>query len=165
MNNITLTVQLCEEDRARLDKIIEKLGTLSAHPDCSQCVKDVAKTIDLANAAIDGQDEVQKKLADVIARAETPKNAQDAPEASTPTENQPEVENVEQAEPADATEAQEPQKPAVTMQMLTNKAITLSAAGKTALVREVVHQYSKTVTSLPEAKWDEVYEQLTKLED
>lgn len=168
MNNITLTVQLCEEDRARLDKIIEKLGALSTRPDCSQCVKDVAKTIDLANAAIDSQDEVQKKLAEVIARTEAPKNAQDAPEAPTPTENPTEnpteVENVEQAEPADATETQEVTKPNVTMAMLTNKAITLSAAGKTALVREVVHQYSKTVTSLPEDKWDEVYEKLTKLE-
>lgn len=164
MNNITLTVQLCEEDRARLDKIIEKLGALSTRPDCSQCVKDVAKTIGLANAAIDSQDEVQKKLAEVIARTETPKNAQDAHEAPTPTENTTEVENETQAEPDNATETQEAAKPSVTMAMLTNKAITLSAAGKTALVREVVHQYSKTVTSLPEDKWDEVYEKLTKLE-
>lgn len=157
MNENTITIRLCDEDRARLDAILEKLGALGTRPDCSQCVKDVAKTID-------SQDEVQKKLAEVIARTETPKNAQDAHEAPTPTENPTEVENETQAEPDNATETQETTKPSVTMAMLTNKAITLSAAGKTALVREVVHQYSKTVTSLPEDKWDEVYEKLTKLE-
>ncbi len=161
MNNITLTVQLCEEDRARLDKIIEKL---SASHDCSRCAQDVAQTIDLANAAVNEKDEVQKKLAEVIARAEAPKIAQDAPEAPTPTENPTKVENEEQAKPTEATEVQEEKKPTVTMAMLTSKAITLSAAGKTALVREVVHQYSKTVTALPEDKWDEVYEKLTALE-
>ena len=144
MNNINITVQLCDEDRARLDKIIERLSTLNTHPDCSQCVKDVAKTIDLANAAIDGQD---------------------APEAPTPTENSTEVENEARAEPAEATQAQEAPKPSVTMAMLTSKAITLSAAGKKDQVRAIVHDYAQTVSALPEDKWDEVYKRLTALED
>ena len=165
MNNINITVQLCDEDRARLDKIIERLSTINTHPDCSQCVKDVAKTIDLANAAINEQDEVQKKLAEVIARTETAKNTQDAPEAPTPTENSTEVENEARAEPAEATQAQEAPKPSVTMAMLTSKAITLSAAGKKDQVRAIVHDYAQTVSALPEDKWDEVYKRLTALED
>ena len=165
MNNINITVQLCEEDRARLDQIIKKLDLLGTRPDCSQCVKDVAQTIDLANAAIDEKDEVQKKLAEVIARTETAKNAQDAPETTTPTENSTEVENEAQAEPVKATQVQEAPKPSVTMSMLTSKAITLSAAGKKDQVRAIIHEYAQTVTSLPEDKWGEVYQRLTALED
>jgi hypothetical protein len=146
MNNIT--IELCAEDRARLDKLTDALHALAS-----------AKV-----EAVKPQDDIQKKLAETLASAEAAKNAQDEAEAPNPTENPTEALNEAQAEPAKATQAEEPKKPTVTMQMLTNKAITLSAAGKKDQVRDVVHQYAKTVTSLPADKWDEVYKKLTALE-
>lgn len=42
--NTTITIELCAEDRARLDKIIEKLGEIQ-QPNCSACVKTVAEVV------------------------------------------------------------------------------------------------------------------------
>lgn len=151
MNNIT--IELCAEDRARLDKLTEALNVLAD-----------AKAEAVKALEVKPQDDIQKKLAETLASAEAAKNAQEEAEAPNPTENPTEALNEAQAEPAKATQAEEPKKPTVTMQMLTNKAITLSAAGKKDQVRDVVHQYAKTVTSLPADKWDEVYEKLTALE-
>ena len=142
MNNINVTVNLCAEDRARLDKIIDLLSARA-----SEELK--------SGTEAKPQDDLQKKLAEVVASVstETVENAPDEAETPTTTEK-----------PTEATQAEEPKKPSVTMQMLTNKAITLSAAGMKDQVRDVVHQYAKTVTSLPEDKWDEVYEKLNALE-
>lgn len=148
-NNIT--IELCAEDRARLDKLTDALNALTT------------KTA-AAAVTIQPQDDIDKKLAETLASLKTAENAQDAQEAHTPTENPTEPINEAQEEPAEATQAEEPKKPTVTMQMLTNKAITLSAAGLKDKVRDVVHQYAKTVTSLPEDKWAEVYEKLNALE-
>lgn len=153
MNNINVTVNLCAEDRARLDKIIDLLSARA-----SEELK--------SSAEAKPPDDIQKKLAEVVASVstETVENATDEAETPTTTENPTEPINEAQPEPTEATQAEEPKKPSVTMQMLTNKAITLSAAGMKDQVRDVVHQYAKTVTSLPEDKWDEVYEKLNALE-
>lgn len=153
MNNINVTVNLCAEDRARLDKIIDLLSARA-----SEELK--------SSAEAKPQDDIQKKLAEVVASVstETVENATDEAETPTTTENPTEPINEAQEEPAEATQAEEPKKPTVTMAMLTNKAITLSAAGLKDKVRDVVHQYAKTVTSLPADKWDEVYEKLNALE-
>lgn len=145
-----ITIELCAEDRARLDSIIEKLNALAP----------VKTELDHP------QDDIQKKLAEVVASVstETVENATDEAETPTTTENPTEPINEAQEEPAEAMQAEEPKKPTVTMAMLTNKAITLSAAGLKDKVRDVVHQYAKTVTSLPADKWDEVYEKLNALE-
>jgi hypothetical protein len=153
MNNINVTVNLCAEDRARLDKIIDLLSARA-----SEELK--------SGTEAKPQDDIQKKLAEVVASVstETVENATDEAETPTTTENPTEPINEAQEEPAEAMQAEEPKKPTVTMAMLTNKAITLSAAGMKDKVRDVVHQYAKTVTSLPADKWDEVYEKLNALE-
>ena len=153
MNNINVTVNLCAEDRARLDKIIDLLSARA-----SEELK--------SGTEVKPQDDIQKKLAEVVASVstETVENATDEAETPTTTENPTEPINEAQEEPAEAMQAEESKKPTVTMAMLTNKAITLSAAGLKDKVRDVVHQYAKTVTSLPADKWDEVYEKLNALE-
>lgn len=152
MNNINVTVNLCAEDRARLDKIIDLLSARA-----SEELK--------SGTEAKPQDDIQKKLAEVVASVSTETVENATEEAETPTpENPTEPINEAQPEPIEATQAEEPKKPSVTMQMLTNKAITLSAAGMKDQVRDIVHQYAKTVTSLPEDKWDEVYEKLNALE-
>jgi hypothetical protein len=47
-----LTIELCAEDRARLDKIIEGLGALR-RPDCSSCVEGVASYMAKAAEVMD----------------------------------------------------------------------------------------------------------------
>lgn len=67
MNHIT--IELCTEDRARLDAILEALK--GAHPRCDNCVRLVN---DLCHATTSAETEAQ------------------APEAETPQETQPEPE-------------------------------------------------------------------------
>lgn len=170
-NNIT--IELCAEDRARIDKLTDALERKIRQ------AQYILEHTEAPKPKPEPQDDLQEKLAAAVASVKTsdveaPKNAQDAQEAPTPTENPTEPINGAQEEPAEhwdplASFAQhcektKPKEPTVTMQMLTNKAITLSAAGLKDKVRDVVHQYAKTVTSLPEDKWDEVYEKLNALE-
>ena len=94
---------------------------------------------------------------------EPAKNAQDAPEIP----DHPTLDPFPEKPEAKAEASEEPKneaKPAVTMEMLRSKAITLAAAGKKDQVRAVVHPYAPKVTELPEDKWAEVYEKLTALE-
>ena len=158
MNNINVIVNLCAEDRARIDKLTDALERRIRQ---AQFILEHSERPEPAP-----QDDIQKKLAEVVASVstETVENATEEAETPTPTENPTEPINEAQPEPIEATQAEEPKKPSVTMQMLTNKAITLSAAGMKDQVRDIVHQYAKTVTSLPEDKWDEVYEKLNALE-
>ena len=156
MNNIT--IELCAEDRARIDKLTDAL---------ERRIRQAHYIIEHTERPEPApKDDLQEKLAEVVASvsAETVENAAEEAETPTTTENPTEPTNEAQEEPAEAKQAEEPKKPTVTMAMLTNKAITLSAAGLKDKVRDVVHQYAKTVTSLPEDKWAEVYEKLNALE-
>jgi hypothetical protein len=167
MNEIKMTVELCPEDRARLDTIIEKLAAIGQSHDCAKCVEGVAAYMDKAADALGKPkepDELEQKLDEVLERInkekaqEAAENAQDAPKVlEHPTlEPFPETPTTKE-EPSEA-------KPAVTMDMLRNKAITLAAAGKKDQVRAVVHPYAAKVTDLPENVWAEVYEKLCALE-
>lgn len=176
----TIKIELCEEDRARLDKIIERLGNIGPHPDCSKCVKGVAELIDKACETIDKQakpepaapkDDIKEMIEKVIAQAdprdgiteltaainsaEAPKNAQEAPENSTlPTT--PKTEEKPEAEKA---------APAVSLAELKAKVIKLMAIpDKREKVKAVVFQYAPKVTAVPEDKIAECYQQLTALE-
>ena len=164
----TITIELCAEDRARLDKIIEGLAAIGKRPDCQQCVKDVAHFIDKAEQAIDGKpekDPAQQALADALARgktdrAEAPKNAQDAPgvldhPTLDPFPEQPTAK-------AEASEASE--KPVSTAE-LQQLVISLCRAGKKDKVREVVNAYGvQTVAAIPEDKRTEAFKKLKTLE-
>ena len=54
-----ITFELCAEDRARLDKIIDLLGGLR-QPNCASCVEGVASYMDKAAAVLDSQVEAAK---------------------------------------------------------------------------------------------------------
>lgn len=188
MNNITLTVELCAEDRARLDKISERLEaqiTLTEYLIANGCgqpkqadpladVKEaLAKAVEEAKPALD-------KIAETAQQAqEAAKNAQDALDASTPTEkNTPESTEDAPAQPTEATEAsiqaeteenpiQESASPSVTLEQLRQKVLRLASAdngAKKVQVRDVVRSYAPTVSDLPADKWDEVYAKLKALE-
>lgn len=180
MNEVKLTVELCTEDRARLDKIIEGLGAIG-RPDCSACVKGVAEYMDRAadaidkagktheaNAALVAEDPVKQAITDVLAKVqpkpveEAPKNAQEATEASTPPST-PKTEEVTTAE-TDAPWA-EPTAPTVTVAELQALVIALCRLKKQAEIKAVISEYgAQTVAQVPEDKVGEVYAKLKKLE-
>ena len=180
MNDIKLTVELCAEDRARLDKIIEGLAAIGKHPDCSKCVKDAAGLMDKACDCIDKaskaptepkeMDDVQKALAEVVNGGkktdpvEAPKNAQDEPKAS----DHPTLDPFPEA-PAVKAEASEAapweEKVTVSTAELQQLVIALCRAGKKDKVREIVSTYGvQTVAAIPEGKRSEVFSKMKALE-
>lgn len=146
----TITIELCAEDRARLDAI---LAALSARPNCERCANTVAKYV----AAEVGQT-AEHPVVDPFPAPDTAEKSNDAPtEAEPETVNTPEPEK-----PAEAEE--QPEAPAVTHADIQRKVVTLSAAGKKDQVREIVTKYAKKVSDLPEDKLAEVWAKLTALE-
>ena len=149
MNNIT--IELCAEDRARLDRIA---GLLEANVEASLKIpKTPAET-------------PQK-----TAKAEPQRNTQpEAAEQAQPQKTEPESVKTEDAQPAPVVKEStptEPVKPSVTLAQIQQKVVQLAAGfngTKKAAVREIVNAYAKKVSDLPENKWDEVWSKLTALE-
>ena len=176
MNNINITVELCAEDRARIDKVIEELGNLNKRPDCSACAKGVAEYVNAATAKAPMEwDDLQKKLADALVKAkstdildtpavepaETPQDASEDPEKLT-IDLSPEAPT--EAEEQSEAVVEEP-KPEVTIEMLKSKVIKLAAKAELKeKVRELVQTYASKVTDIPADKWAEVYMRLDELD-
>lgn len=149
MNNITITTELCQEDRNRLDTLI-------------------AIGLELA----------KKNIYDVapVAPTETHQNAAEtennqAPETAHPVDA-PDVWNE-----LEGLVSLDEVVPAVTGKLgdkgneklfsaVQQKVVKLSAAGKEtkAAVREIVQKYATKVSDIPAADYDTVMEQLTALE-
>lgn len=169
MNNITITHELCAEDRARIDKLTAAVELRA---------RQAQYIIEHSGGEPKPLDDIQEKLAAAVASvkptdtettetAEAPKNAQDAQETPTPTENPTEPVNEAQAEPVKATQPEEPKKPSVTLAQIQQKVVQLAAGfggAKKGAVRDIVNAYAKKVSDLPEDKWDEIWDKLTALE-
>lgn len=153
MNNINLTVELCTEDRARLDKIIDLLGKPGTITATAPTAEDpLRKQLEQAVASVKPT---------VVEPAETP---QDAPSASEHPTLDPFPEAPAVVEEQSEAVVEEP-KPEVTIEMLKSKVIKLAAkADLKEKVRELVQAYATKVTEIPEDKWAEVYMRLDELE-
>lgn len=154
----TITIELCAEDRARLDGILAGLQKLTS---CTNCVQSALTYKEAV------QDDIQKKLADTLAKAETPaeppKNATGEAEAVTAPIDHPAEEDLPWGDPAQPADA----KPTVTLEQIQQKVVQLAAGNngaKKAQVRAIVNAYAKKVSDLPEDKWSEVWGKLTALE-
>lgn len=165
MNHIT--IELCAEDRARLDKITDTLEVLAdqMHVFLDNAFTDKEKVkAFLEKDTTSEQDPIQMELAEIVAKAS--KNATEQTEESTPpvapkTEEAPTVE--EEAQPV----ATETAKPTVTLAQIQQKVVQLAAGfggAKKAAVRDIINAYAKKVSDLPEDKWVEVWNKLTALE-
>lgn len=162
-NNIT--IELCAEDRARLDRLAEALERKA----CDACVRSIADSLkDLMPKQADAEhkpesDPVQKALAETLAKAtdpvEAPKNAVEEAETSTQTTTPPEEEKPTDEEPATA-----PSVPTVDRAELKAKVIQLCAKGLKEQTRDIVRAYAQTVTDVPEDKMAECYAKLVALE-
>ena len=138
MANFTVTLELCEEDRGRLDKILEELQ--ACRPNCENCCKTCASMIDHAwkYGAASGQE------------------PQEAPEAEAPKTTPQELEKPTEPAPA-------PEKPTVTHDEIMRTVVKLSTAGKKAEVKAIVTAYAEKVSAIPEDKLQEVADKLAAL--
>lgn len=146
-NNIT--IELCAEDRARLDKIVDRLGkfippTVSFDP--------VAIFTPLSNGAL----------------IETPETPQEAPNAET----EKSIEPTEKEAPSPVSAESAPpweDSPSVTLDQIQKKVVQLAAGyngSKKAKVRAIINDYGTKVSDLKDKpeKWAEIWERLNALE-
>ena len=140
-----ITIELCAEDRARVDKLIAALE----YRTCDKCVKDAIEYTTKV------QQEAKAQAADAI---EALKNAPQEAEASTPTNTIQKEEKPVQTEAVTAAP--------VTHEELMAKVIELSAKDVRlkAQVRDIVLSYAPRVKAVPEDKLGECYEKLVALE-
>lgn len=143
----TITIELCTEDRARLDRLTAALEKRAAQEEPNDII-----------------DPMQKALAEALAKAIPSETAGNEPQA---TEEPARAETPETIEETKAPAAED--KPTVTLAQIQQKVVQLSAADngkKKAKVREIIVAYSPTVSGLkdiPET-WSSIWESLTALE-
>ena len=136
MNKIT--IELCTEDRARIDALFQELVNVRRL---------------LAGAETEAPKAEAPKAAEPVKPAEAPKA--EAPKQAAP-EPAP-------AAPAPKTEAA-PEAPEVTVAELQAKVVELVNAGKKAETREIILKYAQNVGSIPAEKRAEVLGLLNGLE-
>ena len=142
MATATITIELCSEDRARLDGILEALK----NHNCKGCVEAAtayaAAQLSPAYAAA--------QLSPAVVPGEPATEDHEEPKAEpTPEPEQP---------------AAKEDVPAVTLSDIQQKVVALSAAGKKAQVRDIITAYASRVSAIPEDKVGEVWQKLTELE-
>lgn len=135
----TITIELCAEDRARLDHINVNLTELIMRV--------------MGNQAPD-MGEVLQKAAPELAE----KLAAQHPVAD-PFKELPKAEQVPFEQEAPKQEA-----PQYKLEDIQQKVVALSASGKKAEVREIVKSYAEKVSAIPADKFDEVMAKLIGLE-
>lgn len=142
----TITIELCTEDRARLDKLTTALEQ-----------RIVPAETFLRNS--DATAEV----------AEAPTEPQEAPKEEPKTETPPAEETPQEATQEPESDAPaEKVGPTITLEQIQQKVVQLAAEGaeKKAKVRGVISTYGTKVSDLKDTpeKWDEVWQKLTALE-
>lgn len=153
----TITIELCPEDRARIDRLSNLLEKRIVQ------VEDIMASTYEPDPDPDPDqpiiDDVQQKLAETLAKAEAPKNATEEAKANTPTTAPPAEE-----EPTEAEKTEPPATKKVDRAELKAKVIQLCAKGLKEQTRDIVRAYAQTVTDVPEDKIAECYAKLEALE-
>ena len=144
MNNITVTVELCAEDRARLDKLIEATENAAA----------ARKTANEMSA---------QYFAGMEAPAQKAAEAPQTEAVEEPKKNPTEAEKPAETEPAKPEEAPAPTVTSADVRALVQKLVA-PGTGKRDATKEIVTQYAANVGSIPEDKLSEVFEKLKALE-
>lgn len=144
----TIIFELCAEDRARLDRIIEALEN---RPNCENCV---SAAVTMTKAAVA---EVDAAKAEAKEPAPTTITPQEEKPVETPTEHPLD------APPIDETPTA-PEAPTVKREDVRGKVVKLCAAGKKEEVKKIVTEYAEAVKDIPEDKLAEVLEKLNALE-
>lgn len=155
-----ITIELCAEDRARLDRLIAAMERKT----CDKCVATVSEV--LGQARVPASDPLQQKLADTLAKAgeptEAPKNATHAPSGVPASPNTHPID--EELPWAESAPAPVPVKEIDLAEF--QKALTLRCAESEemkARVRALLHEYGPAASKVPADKRAEVLERLAKL--
>lgn len=165
MNNIT--IELCAEDRARLDRINEvceaitiQLLALLEKETKPKLVITKLNPGDPGYTPHPKDDELTEALKRVVEQTteKDVETAQDEPKAiDHPT-----------LDPFPETPTEAKEGPQVTLAQIQQKVVQLAAGfggAKKAAVRDIINAHAKKVSDLPEDKWGEVWLQLTALEE
>ena len=143
MSELKIVMELCPEDRARLDAILEELK--SSRPNCERCVSTLGKSWKNATAAaMHPVDAVPPATVEDVAPAPDPAPA---PAAADPA-------------PAPATE-----KEKYTLEKVRSAVMTASRKSPELKkkVKALLNQYAESVTKLPEADYPAFMTELKKL--
>lgn len=153
----TITIELCAEDRARLDRLADALERKA----CDKCVATAMEFMKAAQPNIESDPiaELARKALGQAGTQESPVEPQEGAEAPTLTTTPREEEK-----PTAEAPAAEPTAPTVDRADLRAKVIELSAKGLKEQVRDIVRAYAQTVTEVPEDKVTECYMKLAALE-
>lgn len=159
-----ITIELCAEDRARLDRLAEALERKA----CDSCVASALTWAEQMKACQEAAkqsdlDPIQQKLADALANASGPADAPVAsPQAPIVAEASPNTHPVTADLPGgDPTTA-----PAPPSLEEFQKALTLRCAESDATkakVRALLNEYAAAASKVPPEKRAEVLERLAKL--
>ena len=144
MNNIT--IELCAEDRARLDALIVLAARLTNSKEELPVVSP-----DKAQTGI----ELELEQLHPVAEDQAPWEA--------PAVFEPSTAKAEDEKPAEAPKTEKTEVPKVSRDDVRQKVVSLIAAGKKAEARAVVTAYAPGVPDIPEDKLAEVLEKLTAL--
>lgn len=148
MSNI-ITIELCAEDRARLDRIIEALGN---HHNCEHCV---SAAITMTKAA-----QAEAETPTIAANEPTPTTITPEPEtpAETPAEHPLDAPPIEVNEPT----APEPVE-VVNPSEVRSKVVDLCSKGKKAEAKAIIEAYAPSVSELLKLPADKIAEAYAKL--
>ena len=141
----TIIIELCAEDRARLDRLAEAMERKACDRCVATAIQQTEPEVDPAQLTID---DIEAPTIDV-----------EAAEVSTPTTTPQEEEKPMDEAPAPATTA-----PTVDRAELRAKVIELSAKGLKEQTRDIVQSYAPTVAAVPDDKVTECYMKLVALE-
>lgn len=147
MNEIKVTTELCAEDRARLDKLLEALCSIP------NAISTAGTPYPVTCETVDHKDFVE-----IVG---TPEKNETVTTKQTPAETTPAPVEENDTDQAPVEEVAEPQH---TKAELQQKIATLVSKGKKAEVKEVVQKYAPRVSDIPDDKVDEVWVLLSKLE-
>lgn len=146
MNNITVTMELCAEDRARLDRLIE-------------ATENAVRSREDANAMMRSHLGNNSEKAPAQEAAEAPQT----PAIEEPKKEKAEAEKPAESEPAKPAEVSEPTVTPADVRALVQKLVA-PGTGKRDATKAIVTQYAANVGSIPEDKLSEVYAKLKALE-
>lgn len=150
-----ITIELCANDQARIDKLIDRLEAVANLTTCLiDAIKPPTYTVEVPKKI--ETDELTKKLQAVVDRA---KNAAEATEAQTLTTTPPKEETPTAAEEAKPTPAK-----TVTRNELGAKVRELMTKGFKEETKAIVRDYAQTVPGVPDDKVTECYKRLVALE-
>lgn len=142
----TITIELCAEDRARLDRLTAALEARASAPTTEAPAKTQPKATP----------------------TEAPSKPTEQPEAPAPQVTPTQTEEPKKEEPAAPWE-ETTAAPSVTLEQIQQKVMqlaTMAGGTKKPKAREIINAYGSKVSDLKEHpdKWDEVWEKLTALE-